>query len=137
MSEYEGCFVQLFVCIDGRRIDSDLRKDALSLQKSLKWDDQAPALAESLAPEVKFADTILLEWKLCVEKDSDNFLLPLQTGGSAVSSQDDEYRWAGVEDPKVVLTTSRDPSSRLKMFAKVSQIFFWNDECNLFTIFFF
>ena len=36
------------------------------------------------------------------------------------SHQDDEYRWAGVEDPKVTVTTSRDPSSRLKMFAKVS-----------------
>lgn len=32
---------------------------------------------------------------------------------------DDEYKWAGVEDPKVMVTTSRDPSSRLKMFAKV------------------
>jgi U3 small nucleolar ribonucleoprotein protein IMP4 len=39
------------------------------------------------------------------------------------SSQDDEYRWAGVEDPKVVLTTSRDPSARLKMFTKVSPNF--------------
>lgn len=35
-----------------------------------------------------------------------------------VTHQDDEYRWAGVEDPKVMITTSRDPSSRLKMFAK-------------------
>ena len=33
---------------------------------------------------------------------------------------DDEYRWAGTRDPKVVITTSRDPSSKLKMFAKVS-----------------
>lgn len=32
---------------------------------------------------------------------------------------DDEYKWAGVEDPKVMVTTSRDPSARLKMFAKV------------------
>lgn len=32
---------------------------------------------------------------------------------------DDEYKWAGVEDPKVMVTTSRDPSSRLKMFSKV------------------
>lgn len=40
---------------------------------------------------------------------------------TGVSSHiDDEYRWAGVEDPKVLVTTSRDPSSRLKMFAKVS-----------------
>lgn len=35
---------------------------------------------------------------------------------------DDEYRWAGVEDPKVMITTSRDPSSRLKMFAKVPAV---------------
>ncbi|CAL8120263.1 unnamed protein product [Orchesella dallaii] len=76
---------------DGRKIDTDLRKTAISLQKSLKWDDQAPALAEALAPE---------------------------SGGSALTSQDDEYRWAGVVDPKLVVTTSRDPSSRLKMFAK-------------------
>ena len=32
--------------------------------------------------------------------------------------QDDEYRWAGVTDPKIMVTTSRDPSSRLKQFAK-------------------
>lgn len=36
------------------------------------------------------------------------------------SHMDDEYKWAGVEDPKVMVTTSRDPSSRLKMFSKVS-----------------
>ena len=32
---------------------------------------------------------------------------------------DDEYVWAGVEDPKIVITTSHNPSSRLKQFAKV------------------
>lgn len=35
--------------------------------------------------------------------------------------EDDEYRWAGVEDPKIVVTTSRDPSSKLKQFAKVQE----------------
>lgn len=34
------------------------------------------------------------------------------------SSIDDEYAQAGVMDPKVCVTTSRDPSSRLKQFAK-------------------
>ncbi|XP_015794333.1 U3 small nucleolar ribonucleoprotein protein IMP4 [Tetranychus urticae] len=39
-------------------------------------------------------------------------------GGEQVTNhEDDEYRWAGVEDPKIVITTSRDPSSRLKQFA--------------------
>ena len=45
-------------------------------------------------------------------------------GGEYMTShEDDEYRWAGVEDPKIVITTSRDPSSRLKMFAKVRPLF--------------
>ena len=35
------------------------------------------------------------------------------------TSVDDEYRWAGVEDPKIMITTARDPSSKLKQFAKV------------------
>lgn len=33
---------------------------------------------------------------------------------------DDEYAQAGVKDPKILLTTARDPSSRLAQFAKVS-----------------
>lgn len=39
-------------------------------------------------------------------------------GEGVVNSVDDEYRWVGVEDPKIMVTTSRDPSSKLKMFAK-------------------
>ena len=37
----------------------------------------------------------------------------------ALTHRDDEYAWAGVEDPKIVVTTSHNPSSRLKQFAKV------------------
>jgi hypothetical protein len=32
---------------------------------------------------------------------------------------DDEYAKVGTYDPKVVVTTSRDPSSRLLLFSKV------------------
>jgi hypothetical protein len=32
---------------------------------------------------------------------------------------DDEYAQAGIEDPRVLITTSRDPSSKLQQFAKV------------------
>jgi hypothetical protein len=35
---------------------------------------------------------------------------------------DDEYAKVGLYDPKIVITTSRDPSSRLLQFAKVSRI---------------
>ncbi|VDK21472.1 unnamed protein product, partial [Anisakis simplex] len=31
--------------------------------------------------------------------------------GEQVSSVDDEYRWAGCGDPKIVVTTSREPSA--------------------------
>lgn len=44
------------------------------------------------------------------------------------SYQDDEYRWAGVENPKVVITTSRDPSSKLKVFAKELKLIFPNSQ---------
>jgi len=86
---------------ENRLIDSDLKKSALSLQKSLKWDDGAPALAATIGD---------------------------QSGGTGISSQDDEYRLAGVEDPKVVLTTSRDPSSRLKMFTKELRLLIPNSQ---------
>ena len=39
--------------------------------------------------------------------------------GLDASSRDDEYRWAGVEDPKIMVTTSLDPTGNLKQFSKV------------------
>jgi len=45
-------------------------------------------------------------------------LEPLPTAPE--THMDDEYRKAGINDPKIVVTTSRDPSSRLTQFAKVS-----------------
>ncbi|NXN12516.1 IMP4 protein, partial [Indicator maculatus] len=45
--------------------------------------------------------------------------LELDTPGlDGTVSQDDEYRWAGLDPPKVMVTTSREPSSRLRVFAK-------------------
>ena len=37
---------------------------------------------------------------------------------------DSEYAKAGILDPKIIITTSRDPSSRLLQFSKVCH-FFW------------
>lgn len=39
---------------------------------------------------------------------------------------DDEYRYAGYQDPKIMLTTSHEPSSRLKMFIKELRLIFPN-----------
>ncbi|KAG9510906.1 Brix domain-containing protein, partial [Fragariocoptes setiger] len=44
------------------------------------------------------------------------------------SYQDDEYRDAGIEDPKVIITTSRDPSAKLKIFAKEMKLIFPNSQ---------
>lgn len=39
---------------------------------------------------------------------------------------DDEYAMAGIEDPRVLITTCRDPSSRLQQFAKEVRLLFPN-----------
>ncbi|ERL89841.1 U3 small nucleolar ribonucleoprotein protein IMP4 [Dendroctonus ponderosae] len=54
--------------------------------------------------------------------------LEWEDGGpqQAQQQQDDEYRYAGAEDPKIVITTSRDPSARLKMFVKELRLVFPN-----------
>ncbi|XP_054483187.1 U3 small nucleolar ribonucleoprotein protein IMP4-like, partial [Anoplopoma fimbria] len=72
----KSCFILLH--FENRLLPTEVRKDALQLQKLLSMIDE---------------------------------------GAEGVSSHmDDEYKWAGVEDPKVMVTTSRDPSSRLKCF---------------------
>jgi len=43
-------------------------------------------------------------------------------------SRDDEYGLAGVTDPKVVITTAHDPSSRLKAFTKEVKLLFPNSQ---------
>ena len=41
---------------------------------------------------------------------------------------DDEYKWAGVSDPKIIITTSHAPSARLKQFAKEMKLIFPNSQ---------
>jgi U3 small nucleolar ribonucleoprotein protein IMP4 len=45
-----------------------------------------------------------------------------------IQHMDDEYAKAGVRDPKILLTTSRDPSSRLKQFIKEMKLMFPNSQ---------
>ncbi|KAH8417296.1 hypothetical protein KR222_008391 [Zaprionus bogoriensis] len=46
--------------------------------------------------------------------------------GTESSTNFDEYQYAGSQDPKIMLTTSHDPSSRLKMFMKELRLIFPN-----------
>lgn len=41
---------------------------------------------------------------------------------------DDEYARAGIYDPKILITTSRDPSSRLQQFSKEMRLVFPNSQ---------
>ncbi|XP_014209757.1 U3 small nucleolar ribonucleoprotein protein IMP4 [Copidosoma floridanum] len=82
-------------------IQTDLRKEALLLQKKIEWEDAGPELAIAQGTEM---------------------------GGVVGNNEDDEYRWAGVEDPKIVITTSRDPSAKLKVFAKELRLIFPNSQ---------
>lgn len=84
----------------GTPIETTLKKDAVDLVHKLDWEDKGPSLAVALGTE--------------------------EGGGG--SQEDDEYRWAGVEDPKIMITTSRDPSSRLKMFVKELRLIFPNSQ---------
>jgi U3 small nucleolar ribonucleoprotein protein IMP4 len=75
---------------ENHQIPTDLRKDALDLQKNSEWKDAG-------------ADGIL-------------------------SNVDNEYKWAGVQDPKIIVTTSHSPSSRLKQFAKEVKLLLPNSQ---------
>lgn len=75
---------------ENKPIPTDLRKDAIGIQKTLDWEGEG--------------------------------------GDGLTTNVDDEYKWAGVDDPKIMITTSRDPSSRLKMFAKEVRLIFPNSQ---------
>ncbi|XP_069975034.1 U3 small nucleolar ribonucleoprotein protein IMP4 [Penaeus vannamei] len=85
---------------DGKEIPTALQKKAIGLMHAGDWDDPGPQLAVELGGEA--------------------------AGGA--TNIDDEYRWAGVEDPKIIITTSRDPSSKLKQFAKEIKLLFPNSQ---------
>ncbi|XP_017773204.1 PREDICTED: U3 small nucleolar ribonucleoprotein protein IMP4 [Nicrophorus vespilloides] len=84
-----------------RLIHGDLQRHAVDLQKRTEWDDEGPQRALQIGGE---------------------------SGGALANSQDDEYRYAGVEDPKIVITTSRDPSAKLRQFVKEVRLIFPNSQ---------
>ncbi|XP_014235472.1 U3 small nucleolar ribonucleoprotein protein IMP4 [Trichogramma pretiosum] len=86
---------------ENRVVPTTLKDKALYLMRKSEYEDAGPQLSVAHGTEM---------------------------GGAAGTNEDDEYRWAGVEDPKIVITTSRDPSSRLKMFAKELRLIFPNSQ---------
>ncbi|KAI8866992.1 Brix-domain-containing protein [Ramicandelaber brevisporus] len=78
----------------GKPIPTELRAESEELSKALQYDEAQ------------------------VSSDDPN------ARGAPDSQLDDEYARAGIFDPKVVITTSRDPSSRLQQFAKEMRLVF-------------
>lgn len=71
----------------------------------------------SLAPSRNYVSKskwLAVLFKVCLSNVSNACLC-----SETASHQDDEYAWTGVHDPKIMITTSHNPSSRLKQFAKV------------------
>ena len=65
--------------------------------------------------------TELIPEARALHHESEMDVIPLeevQEEEGARLAVDDEYAEVGLKDPKVCVTTSRDPSSRLKQFAK-------------------
>ncbi|GAA47412.1 U3 small nucleolar ribonucleoprotein protein IMP4, partial [Clonorchis sinensis] len=85
--------------IEARDVESQRKKDLL--RTALKEGKRLPKELENNALDLNEE----LDW-------SD------EGGDGVAAAEDDEYLWAGTEDPRVVVTTSRSPSSRLKEFAK-------------------
>ena len=86
------------VLATGKKLPTELKKDARDVGRDLALDEaQAGALLYIL------------------------FLLRLLTNALAdpTTHIDNEYSRAGFQDPKIVITTSRDPSSKLLQFTKV------------------
>ncbi|OLY78081.1 U3 small nucleolar ribonucleoprotein IMP4 [Smittium mucronatum] len=99
------------------RKQNRLRREYL-YKKSLEDKELATYEKKQKVKEaLKDGRTIPTEFK----KDSENLRKTLAFDEAQEKPKthiDDEYSMAGVYDPKVVITTSRDPSSRLAQFAK-------------------
>lgn len=109
VSSFEGMSV---------RRDVRLRKEFLykKQQQTLEGsrDDKKRKLRHALESETSIPTEIVSEARELqhsIEND-------LDSAGEAPLSLDDEYAQVGTREPKVCVTTSRDPSSRLKQFAK-------------------
>jgi U3 small nucleolar ribonucleoprotein protein IMP4 len=92
----------------GKALPTELRKEAANLGRDWKFDEAQAGTFKSQA-------------FISVSRPCNNphswYSLPSKEPGTHI---DDEYTNAGIIDPKIVITTSRNPSSRLLQFAKVS-----------------
>lgn len=90
--------------------DTQLRESTTRVKKAL--DSNAPIPAELRAEAAELTEKLAYDEGLSAKE----------------STVDDEYATAGIYDPKILITTSRDPSSRLQQFAKEMKLMFPNSQ---------
>lgn len=83
----------------GKALPTEMRKDAKDLGRDLAFDE-----AQSGEPVKNVIPGYSIQYIIYTEP---------------TTHIDNEYSRAGVQDPKIIITTSRDPSSKLQQFAKV------------------
>ena len=108
------------------RRDQRLRREYL-YRKSLEGKERAVYERKALVKDA-LAQGKALPTELHKEVDSLRHAISLDDEGSLLEQQrthiDDEYARAGEVDPKVCITTSHGPSSRLKQFAAELRLVF-------------
>lgn len=83
----------------GKNLPTELRKEAKEIGKDLPFDEAQAGMR--------------LLYFLCIHAKKNFFQ------SEPTTHVDSEYARAGSLDPKIVITTSRDPSSKLLQFSKV------------------
>ncbi len=106
------------------RKDFLFRKAQSALQESRN--DKKRAIKRAIDGD-KAVPTELRNDARQLHHESELDVMPVD-GVSANSAIDDEYAQVGLREPKVCVTTSRDPSSRLKQFAKEVKIMLPNSQ---------
>lgn len=90
-----------------------IHKKQIDLQQSAR-DDKKRKLIEAIDEGKSIPTEIVSEARVLQHEIE----LDVQNVGEGQQAIDDEYSNIGLRDPKVCVTTSRDPSSRLKQFSK-------------------
>lgn len=108
------------------RREARLRREFL-YRKSLEGRQAAEyerrrAVREALAEGRELPTELRAKGRSLIEKDKYSDILH----DAPSSHQDDEYARASLIDPRIVITTSRDPSAKLMQFAKELRLLFPN-----------
>lgn len=100
---------------NGKALPTELRKEAKGLAKDLAFDEAQAGTSRPI---------VYVDIPLTADFSPRPF--PNAIFADPSTHVDSEYARAGITDPKIVVTTSRDPSSKLLQFAKEMRLVFPN-----------